>query len=430
LSTTVAAAPAALPWLLGGPPPELGPEPLAGHLARLGARPRGGAETIVELKAARLRGRGGGAFPTWRKWETVAGRARGRAVVLVNGAEGEPASWKDRALMTTRPHLVLDGAELAAEAVGATEIALYVNRGFSDARSALEAALAERRRARLDRVPTRLASAPPRYVAGEESAAVRFVNGGEAKPTFTPPRPYERGVKGRPTLVQNVETLALAALVGRFGAAWFRSQGTATTPGPMLVTVSGAVARPGVYEVPRAVPLARAVELAGGRPDRAPAILLGGYFGSWVPGPQAAALPLDDQALGRLGIRLGCGVIFVLPEGACGLTETARILYYLAGESARQCGPCLHGLATLAHTVDGIASGRAGRDQRGELERWAGQLAHGRGACKHPDGAVGLLQNALAVFAPDLALHLRYGTCSGSRLDSGLPLPGGADSWR
>jgi NADH:ubiquinone oxidoreductase subunit F (NADH-binding) len=387
-------------------------------------------ETIVELKAARLRGRGGATFPTWRKWEAVAGRAGGRAVVVVNGAEGEPASCKDRALMTARPHLVLDGAELAAQAVGATEIALYVNRAFADARSALEGALIERRRARLDPVPTRLALAPPRYVAGEESAAVRFMNGGEAKPAFTPPRPYQRGVKGRPTLVQNVETLALAALVGRFGAAWFRSQGTPGTPGPMLVTVSGAVTRPGVYEVPRGVPLASVVELAGGRPERAPALLLGGYFGSWIPGPQAASLPLDDQALSRLGIRLGCGVVFVLPEGACGLTETARILYYLAGESARQCGPCLHGLATLAQTMDGIASGRAGRDQRRELERWAGQLAHGRGACKHPDGAVGLLQSALAVFAPDLALHQRHGTCSGSRLNSDLPLPRTAESWR
>jgi NADH:ubiquinone oxidoreductase subunit F (NADH-binding) len=428
LSTTVAAAPTALPWLLGGPPAAAGPEGFDDHLARLGGRPAGGAETIAELRAARLLGRGGASFPAWRKWEAVAGRARGRASVLVNGAEGEPLSWKDRALMASRPHLVLDGAALAAETVEAAEVVLYVNRRFPEAVSALEAALAERRHA--ERVAFRLVTAPPRYVSGEETAAVRFVNGGEARPTFTPPRPYQQGVRGAPTLVQNVETLGLAAMVARFGGAWLACAGSPGAPGPMLATVSGAVGRPAVYEVPQGASLAGVVELAGGRPDRTPAVLVGGYFGSWVPGWRLASVGLEAESLAAAGARLGCGAIFVLPEGACGLTETSRILSYLAGESARQCGPCHHGLATLALAFDDVATGRARRDGRRDLERWAAQLARGRGACKHPDGAVALLQNALAVFSEDLALHLRHGTCSGSRVHSGLPPAPAQEGWR
>lgn len=430
MSTAIAGAPAALPWLLAGPPPPAGAEPLAAHAARLGPRPRGDARTIVELQEARLRGRGGAAFPTWRKWQAVAERARARAYVVVNGAEAEPSSWKDRVLLAARPHLVLDGAALAAEAVGASEVMVYVNRTAREAQAALESAVAERRSVRADSVPFRLVGAPARYVAGEESAAVRFINAGEAKPTFTPPRPYERGVKGAPTLVQNVETLALAALVARFGGRWLQGVGTGAAPGPMLLTIAGAVGHPGVYEVAQGTSLARAVELAGGDPNRAPAILLGGYFGNWIPGWQAASLPLEQDALAAAGLRLGCGAIFVLPEGACGLTETARIVNYLAGESARQCGPCLRGLATLAQTISAIATGRAARDQLPALEHWAAQLAHGRGACKHPDGAVALLQNALQVFSEDVTLHLRHGACSGSRLHSGFPLAPGQEGWR
>lgn len=199
----------------------------ADHVASLGPCPQWGPEFIASLRESGLRGRGGARFPTWRKWEAVAQRARGRGVVLVNGAEGEPLSWKDRILMAGRPHLVLDGALAAAAAVGASEIVLYVNATFGDVLAALRSALAERPELRQRRAPAvRLVEAPPRYIAGEETAAVNFVNGREAIPSFTPPRPFERGVGGRPTLVQNVETLALAALIARFGPQWFRSAGT------------------------------------------------------------------------------------------------------------------------------------------------------------------------------------------------------------
>lgn len=428
MNTMVVSPPVALPWLLSGPAPDRGPEPLVSHLRRLGHPPKGSAETIDLLRSAGIRGRGGAAFPTWRKWQAVAGRRRGAAAVLVNGAEGEPASAKDRVLMGLRPHLVLDGAVLAAQAIGASMIVLYVNRTFTEAIEALERALAERGGAGADRISIRLIAAPPRYIAGEESAAVHYTNGGDARPVAVPPRPYERGVDGRPTLVQNVETLALTALVARFGAEWLATAGTPASPGPMLVTISGAVRRPGVYEIPKGTTLAQTVERAGGRAETSPGILLGGYFGSWIEGPAATSLPLRDSD----GVRLGCGIIQVLPEGACGLLETAHVLRYLASQSARQCGPCEYGLASVAAVVGEIAMGKGGDEHYRRLLRWSGQLGHGRGACKHPDGAIALLQSGLGVFSRDLANHLRYRPCIGSRRGPqlGVPIAHPPETWR
>jgi NADH:ubiquinone oxidoreductase subunit F (NADH-binding) len=430
MSQTVVVPPAALPWLLGGPPAEMGPEPLDSHLGRLGPRPLGGPGLLSALRSAGIRGRGGARFPTWRKWRAVFERSGGGAVVLVNGAEGEPASWKDRVLMAMRPHLVLDGAELAADTVGATEVVLYVGRELVDARAALEGAVKERSGRRRDRGRRwRLVMAPPRYVAGEETAAIRFVDGGPARPTFRPPRPFERGVRGRPTLVQNVETLALVALLARFGAEWFRTVGIPSAPGPLLVTVTGAVQRPGVYEVPHGISLAHILDTAEPTGSMA-GVLLGGYFGAWVAPSQVASVLLDDEALEKSGLGLGCGVVFVLPEEACPVMETARILGFLSHESARQCGPCQHGLRAIAEVAHRVAIGRGGADDVALLRRWAGQLRGGRGACRHPDGAVALLTSALETFAGHVRLHLVAGSCPANRTATWLPFPSPQEGWR
>ncbi len=423
------APPAALPWLLGGPPVEIGPEPFEDHVRRLGPCPAGGTDLLSTLRSIGIRGRGGARFPAWRKWRAVRERSDGRAVVLANGAEGEPASWKDRVLMVMRPHLVLDGAELAADTVGATEVVLYVGRELTDARQALERAIAERGGRRWGRHRVRLVTAPPRYVAGEETAAVRFVDGGPARPTFRPPRPFERGVRGRPTLVQNVETLALVALLARFGPTWYRTVGTSSAPGPLLVTATGAVRRPGVYEVPHGISLGQVLAIAEPAGPMA-GILLGGYFGAWVTPARAESVVLDDEALAESGLGLGCGVVVALPEEACPLMETARILDFLAHESARQCGPCERGLPALAGVAYRLASGQGGADEVKLLQRWAGQLRGGRGACKHPDGAVALLTSALDAFPEHVRLHLRTGACPAVRSASWLPFPPPGEGWR
>lgn len=390
-------------------------EPYQDHVARLGARPPGGPGVLEAVKAAGLRGRGGARFPAGRKWEAVA--AAGGGAVLVNAAEGEPASRKDELLLISRPHLVIDGAELAAETVCAREIAYYVNRRRPVALASLQAALRQRPRGRLG---WRIVEAPDRYVAGEESAAVNLVNGGDAKPVFTPPRPYQKGVGGRPTLVHNVETLAYAALLSRL-----RSLGEP----PMLVTVSGAVARPGVYEVPPGTPVAALVERAGGSVTASAGLLTGGYFGSFVGVATAAALTFDDASSAASGARLGCGVVHVLPAGTCPLRAAARILSYLGREGAQQCGPCINGIPALATALTRIAEGVGLLEDHINLERWTGQLASGRGACRLPDGAVGLLASAVRAFGADLVAHRERGAC-GLPPDPNLPLPVPVDGWR
>ncbi len=395
--------------LLSGPDPRAGMETAAAHLSRLGPLPTAGLELIDVLDRSDLRGRGGAAFPVGRKWRSVAERRGSRPVVLVNGAEGEPLSRKDRVLMEARPHLVLDGAALAARATGAAEVVLYVGAEHAAAASAVRRALAERPEP--ERRRTRIALAPARYVSGEETAAVHFLNEGVALPTSLPPRPYERGVDGRPTLVQNVESLAHAAMIARHGDRWFRELGRGEAAGTALLTLSGAVGAPGVLEVAQGSTVGEAVTAAGGLGAPARAVLLGGYFGGWVAAEQAWGLPLDTPTLRDRGHSLGCGVVAVLPEHRCGVVETARIMAYLAEQSARQCGPCVFGLRAVAAAVHRLAVTGAEPDDLERLRRWTGELS-GRGACHHPDGAAGFLLSALRVFEEDFIHHHRRGGCS------------------
>jgi NADH:ubiquinone oxidoreductase subunit F (NADH-binding) len=367
---------------------------------------------LIDLVAASgLRGRGGAAFPTARKLEAVAG-GKGRPVVVANGAEGEPASNKDKALLRWVPHLVLDGVSLAAAAVGAYEAIVVIGEGSRNQRAVLEHALAERdARALDDDVRISLAAAPDRFVAGEETALINFLNGGPAKPLFVPPRPFERGVGGAPTLVQNVETLAHLALIARYGAEWFRELGSDDEPGSALVTLSGCVRKPGVYEVGLGAAFRDAVIGAGGLSEPATALLVGGYFGGWIEARSALELSLLDAELAPHRIGLGARAVAVLPQGACGVVETARVARYLANESAGQCGPCVNGLDAIATSLERIAAGRPDRSPE-QILRWTSQVL-GRGACKHPDGAVRFVESGLRVFAREFELHAHAHRCSG-----------------
>ena len=381
-------------------------------------------ERIVDaVERAGLRGRGGAGFPTATKLRAVA--SRGAAVVVANGSEGEPVSAKDKTLLVNAPHLVIDGALLAASAVGATEVVVAVERG-SAAVDAVRAALFER--AHAPSAPIRRIEVPRRFVAGEETALVQLVNGGEAKPTLTPPRPFERGVAGRPTLVSNVETLAHLATIVRWGPAWFRSVGTDAEPGTALVTVSGAVARPGVFEVALGTPLASVVDAAGGPTGGVQALLVGGYYGTWISGRAAATADLSEASLRPLGASVGCGAIVVLPDAACGLAETARLAAWLAGETAGQCGPCVHGLRAIAGACDDLAAARQAAESVQLLHRWSAQV-EGRGACRFPDGVVRLVRSALTVFADDVTRH-SYGVCDRAAGVAHMHVPEPETLWR
>jgi NADH:ubiquinone oxidoreductase subunit F (NADH-binding) len=429
--TETSTGPSGLPRLLAGYRPESAMR-LEEHLGRYGPPPapsthRRGRHLIATVEAAGLRGRGGAAFPTARKMHAVA-RHRRRPIAVVNGSEGEALSAKDRLLMTCLPHLVLDGAALAAEAVGADEVVVAIDRGAGAAIRAVTEATAARRAARLDPVVTRLVTLPTRYVAGEETALVNFVNGGLAKPTFVPPRPFERGIAGRPTLIQNVETLAHLALIARHGPDWFRELGTSDEPGSTLVTVSGVVASPTVCEIGLGTPVRDVVTAAGGATQEVAAFLIGGYYGSWMAADDAWDVPLTNAALKARGAALGTGVVHAFPAGHCGLIASARIASYLADESAGQCGPCLYGLRAIADALARVADGTHSPRTVPRLRGWFDDV-RGRGACHYPDGVVRFVATALDVFEDEIARHDHNGRCLAAPPPT-LPIPPSDGSWR
>jgi len=392
------AAPLGVARLLAGVRDDNRPVALRDHAGLYGPLEHVGAELISILEESRIRGRGGGAFPTGRKLAAVTGE-RGRPVVVVNAAEGEPASSKDRALLRLVPHLVLDGAAAAAVAIGAREIIIALARGHRDERAALVGALKERR----DKVRWSVKTVPDGFVVGEETALLNALSGKAPKPTVKPPYPFERGLGGAPTLVQNAETLAHVALIARFGARWFRSVGIEAEPGTALVSLSGAVRRPGVYEVELGTRVSELIQEAGGATEALSAFLVGGYFGGWTRDP---AHPLTAAG------GLGAGVVIAFPAASCGVRESARVTRYLANETAGQCGPCVHGLAALASGLEEIAAPGRTPDRRVQLARWAQQVT-ARGACRHPDGAARFVASTLAVFEDEFSLHLHKGRCSG-----------------
>ncbi len=385
---------------------------LRSHLGLHGPLPEIGrlssGQIIAEVDQSGLRGRGGAAFPVARKLAAVASR-RGQKIVLANGTEGEPASSKDRLLLAELPHLVLDGIAVAARAVAAETAILAYPDDDPLIGDRLVGAVEERRRAGIDADPKlELIAVDDGFVTGNESALVSLVSGGDGKPTFGP-RPFERGVRRRPTLVNNVETLAHLALIARHGARWFRELGTERDPGSALITLSGAVAVSGVYEIEHGVPLTEVLDSAQVTEDLA-AVLIGGYFGSWVPATAIPRLRLSPAELTAAGASLGAGVIVALGRSVCPVAEMARVAGYLAGQSAGQCGPCVNGLDAIADTLARVATGTASPAAGRDLDRWTSTLA-GRGACQFPDGVTRLVASALQVFADEFDDHRRHGRC-------------------
>jgi NADH:ubiquinone oxidoreductase subunit F (NADH-binding) len=367
---------------------------------------------LDELEASGLTGRGGAAFPTARKVRLLREQHGRRKWVVVNAMEGEPASHKEISLLSSNPHLVLDGAEYLASMIGAERIDVCVARDNPTAINHLNQAIHERERSAKREALIELRTLPGRYVAGEESALIHWLNDNESLPQYRPNRPSILKIGHAPALVDNAETCANVGLIGRYGAGWFRGLGTPQSPGSTLVSVTGALAHPTVLEVALGTPLR--LILAAANADSDPqALLLGGYGGNWL---DAAHLDVayDNEALNPLGAAVGAGVIVVLPRHGCGVLETQRVVRWMANESARQCGPCAFGLPALASDLAQLTRGLAdasGAHQR-LIERC--EAINGRGACHHPDGVVRFVRSALRVFASDFDQHIKHLPCPGS----------------
>lgn len=355
---------------------------------------------LDDIRRAGVLGRGGAGFPMAVKLTTVrAAGARGLDTVLVaNGEEGEPASIKDRWLLRHRPHLVLDGLGLAANIVGARHAHVYV----SDERAAqaMGAALDELLPDALGGVTVSVHAVQPGYVAGEETAAVRAINGGPAKPTDKPPRPFEEGVGGLPTLVSNVETLANLPYVQQHGADAYRQAGTEGSPGTFLVTLTGGGGAAGLYEIPFGAPAAELFALHGIAVDRVRGALMGGYFAGLLD-RRVLDVALDHETVRGLGSGLGSGAISLLTD-ECPVAVAASVLAYFDRENAGQCGSCFNGTAAMAAAAGALRDGVATAEDLERLQRWSVVL-RGRGACGTLDAAANIAASLLSMFPDDVA---------------------------
>jgi NADH:ubiquinone oxidoreductase subunit F (NADH-binding)/ferredoxin len=391
---------------------------LAAHRAVFGSVPRPAAAQLIDMAdEVSLGGRGGAAFPVARKLRMVRSAAASRRrqpVILVNAAEGEPGSAKDKSLLFRSPHLVLDGALIAAEALNARRIVLAVAGAGPHTGSVRAAVKADPGLAGLVKIVT----VPARFVAGEGGALVNAVNGKPALPPGRKTRASERGVDGLPTFLSNAETFAQLALLAMLGPDGYASVGAAREPGTLLLTVGGCARRPAVVEAPYGTPLGEILDVC--EAAQATGVLVGGYHGAWLPAGSADTVPVSRAGLAAARGILGPGVVLPLGPRTCPLGEVTRVAAYLAKESSGQCGPCLHGLPAVARSVAALVRGSGGMDAVDAVRRQAAAI-RGRGACAHPDGAFRFVASALDVFADDLTAHAFRGTCGRPVLGT-LPL--------
>ncbi len=320
---------------------------------------------------------------------------------MANGEEGEPASIKDRWLLRHRPHLILDGLRLAAAMVGADRTYVYVSDPESE--RSVEAALVELGAGAFDGIAVDVRGVEPGYIAGEETAAVRALNGGPVKPTDKPPRPFQEGVGGLPTLVSNVETLAGLPHLQRHGSAEFRSLGTSQSPGSFLVTVTGAGRAAGLYEIPHGLPFDELLALHGVSPDHVQGVLMVGYLAGLLDRGVLDAT-LDHETLRGLGSGLGNGAIAVITE-ECPVAVAASVLAYFDRENAGQCGSCFNGTAAMSAVTEALRDGRATHEDLARLQRWSVVL-RGRGACATLDAATNIAASLLDQFPDPVQSHL------------------------
>ncbi len=378
-------------------------------------------QAVVDLvKSSGLRGRGGAGFPTGMKWGFVPQGVYPRYLVC-NADEGEPGTCKDRVLMENDPHLVLEGIAISSYAIEAHLAFIYVRGEFTLSAERLEAAIAEAHAHGflgknilgsgydLDIVVHRGAGA---YICGEETALLTSLEGERGNPRLKPPFPATEGLYRKPTVINNVETLANVPLIVQYGAEWYKSMGTEKSPGIKLFALSGQVKRPGVYELPLGTPLRTLIEEYGGgtlenRPVKA--VIPGG---SSAPMLTAAHLdtPLDYESIAAAGSMLGSGAVIVIAEGTCIVSVVRRLIEFYAHEDCGQCIPGREGIAWLARILERIEAGQ-GREEDLDLLLDICDGLSGRSLCPLGDAVVGPVRSSLKHFRDDYLAHIRTGQC-------------------
>ena len=372
-----------------------------GGLEALRSLPAGG-RIVEELKASGLAGYGGAGFPTGVKWEAVA-KEDGPRFMVLNADEGEPGTIKDRYLMELRPHLVLEGMLIAMRFAGATEGFIYLREEYPAARERLLRALDELGEAgALEGLSIQLVVGAGAYICGEETAMLESMEGRRGMPRLKPPFPSQVGYLGRPTLINNVETLAHVPAILRLGGAAWAALGTRGSKGVRLWSVTGAVNEPGCYEAPNGSTLRELIdEYAGGATDEIGAIVPGGAASGILP-PDALDVPLTRDELREWGAGPGSAGVQVFPERYSPLRLLAETMRFFAEESCQKCTPCRIGNRGMQHLLEELEQGNVVMP-RGQVEEWLDALL-ATSICGLGQGAPFPMRNAFRywpeLFAP------------------------------
>lgn len=414
-------------WLLPDEPFESWAAYLAHHgsSAALDSRATSPATIIEELERSGLRGRGGAGFPTGLKWRTIANHACPVRYVVCNAAEGEPGTFKDRFLLRRNPYACLEGIAIAARVVGAKKAFIGVKESFKPELERLRAAILEMVAAGVfEDIELELVEGPGEYLFGEEKALLRFIEDGLPLPREAEAPPYELGLFGdqrspNPALVNNVETFAHVASIVRAGGDSFRALGTHDTPGTVICTISGDVARPGVFEVEAGVPLSLLIdEQAGGVRGAPVKAVLAGISTRPIPADKLHT-PVDFGSLALIGSGLGSAGFIVLDESRSMPRVAQTIARFLYVESCNQCTACKHGLGAASKAIDGMLA--AGDRHPDDLERvvFGARSAPQGNRCYLPVQGSILLPALLARFRSEFEPLLRAPAADPER----FPLP-------
>jgi len=378
-------------------------------------------EIIKQISDAGLRGRGGAGFPAGKKWSLTKECGSQPHYLVMNGGEDEPGSKKDRLLMENLPHLVIEGVIIAAYAIGATKAFLYINARYKAATKSIKDALDEAKAKgywganilgsdfSLD---IEVAQAPHNYVAGEDTAALEVIEGKKPQPREKPPFPVTVGLFGKPTSVNNVETLANVAPIILRGARWYRGFGTAESPGTMIFSLNEEVKHPGIYELPFGTPLRYLVENCSGglkNGKNIKAIMPAAPSSAFLP-PEKIDTPLDHKSMREAGSTLGCGVIRLISEGTCIVEEVLKISEFFTDECCGQCPACRMETNTLTSLLKKVQEGQGGQPI---LEQFGKVLAfnQGKGFCNLIAMPGPPIESALRLFSNDFEAHLGTGRC-------------------
>ncbi|HUM99689.1 MAG: NADH-quinone oxidoreductase subunit F [Halothiobacillus sp. 20-53-49] len=375
---------------------------------------------IEELKASNLRGRGGAGFPTGLKWSFMPRNAPGQKYVVCNSDESEPGTAKDRQILLNNPHALVEGMAIAGYTIGATVGYNYMRGEFTDlVFRRFETALKEAYALGLlgkniqgsgidfDLHGTLGAGA---YICGEETALLESLEGKKGQPRFKPPFPANFGLYGRPTTVNNTETLSSVPAIMRKGGQWFADLGVPNSGGVKLFSVSGHVAKPGVFEIPMGTPFADLLAMAGGvRAGRKlKAVIPGGSSTPVIPGDIMLKTRMDYDSIAKSGTFLGSGGLIVIDDSACMVRALQRISRFYYSESCGQCTPCREGTGWLYRMLTRIVEGKGAMADLNRLDDVASKI-EGRTICALGDAAAVPVRSFLKYFRPEFEYYIEHG---------------------